>query len=249
MDNNQVLERFIRDGWAAGLTSYQIKQDLIARHWEPHVIQATIDGLVRERVRQQEGQLTAHAGPDLWAHPTWVSDVPQDDAPDTPAPFANPCASQTPNYCATLDIDKNTSNTDKNIDQSVNNTFAQNDETPENFATLAPSAPAPQPPHHSPDVHLSRSQRLAQSPTRLDLSVTIPVPAAHPTAFATRAASALASAQNPPSWRHLSRLTHRDTPEAAAQKDLITQAHAFKLLFCLVGVIILALIWRFFVIK
>ncbi len=70
-DYIHLIETYVLERWEAGVTTLVIKDELLLKKWPPAMIEVVIDRLVKQKVEQQQGQLSALEGPDFWHHPTW----------------------------------------------------------------------------------------------------------------------------------------------------------------------------------
>jgi hypothetical protein len=93
-----LIERYVREAWACGRSTADIKQDLLAKNWSAAMVELVIDRLVEQKVNQKEGETVTVNGPDWWTQPTWSppstgwikAKPPRSSPPSTPHSHSTP---------------------------------------------------------------------------------------------------------------------------------------------------------------
>ena len=255
MDNNDLLERAVLAGWREGKTSFEIKQELVAKHWQAEMVQTVIDKLVRDRVAAQEGELTALAGPDLWARPTWPvekagwsqkNEAPLDTS-EPRAPFANPCQLEVKPAIVEQTIFEPASEiTTSKVKGSIEPARAGLHIAPAALDTDETTTPAPKQEKDADLVQSTKPSSVSQveSQTALTQPMVLPL-ARQKQKFDWDAYAQKIAKQTKPSQKLVAKLKKNKNDES--DEEIRFQALGF--LGFLLVIIICALMWRFFVIK
>ena len=224
MDYVEIIERYVQQAWSEGKATREIKEELAQKRWPPEMVEVVIDRLVKKKVEKQSGKLPEINGPDFWHHPTW--------------PIGESWAMLN-RQRAQQNIDKNYSKLQKNIEEQDKNNknIIEKKEpvaipNPSPIASSEGKSPLPEPSTNAPVEKIEK--KLPQK---------IP-----PHQVKKTTAQIVAELKS----KHVSEESFTDRLQKKrdqANLDGAIQHQSLIFLGLLFLVIILAVIWRIFVIK